>query len=219
MDSGGGFLIEQSTDGSAGNAVASDGKGKDAAANTPVVETLQIPVTHHKCVECGGDFVDSYLLKNFAYGACDACHKHDSTHCLITKTEAKAKYLLKDCDLEKRPPPLQFISRKNPHNMARGDMKLYLQLQVEQRAVDVWGSMEQLQRQFELREEKNTVAKMRKYNKRMKELRMEVRSSLYTRKVITAHVHEYGEETYHAEDDTYSHICKLCSFKEVFEKM
>lgn len=49
---------------------------------------------------------------------------------LITKTEAKKEYLLKDCDIDLRPPPLRYILGKNPHNSRWGEMKLYLQLQV-----------------------------------------------------------------------------------------
>lgn len=51
-------------------------------------------------------------------------------HKLITKTEAIKEYLLKDCDFDKRTPPLKFITKKNPHNIRWGDMKLYLQVQV-----------------------------------------------------------------------------------------
>jgi DNA-repair protein complementing XP-A cells len=51
-------------------------------------------------------------------------------HRLITKTDAKNVYLLKDCDLEKRDPPLKFIMKNNPHNVRWGSMKLYLELQV-----------------------------------------------------------------------------------------
>jgi len=39
-------------------------------------------------------------------------------------------YLLKDCDLEKRDPPLKCIVKRNPHNVRWGSMKLYLELQV-----------------------------------------------------------------------------------------
>lgn len=51
---------------------------------------------------------------------------------LITKTEAKKEYLLKDCDIDLRPPPLKYILGKNPHNSRWGEMKLYLQLQVNE---------------------------------------------------------------------------------------
>ena len=54
----------------------------------------------------------------------------DEKHKLITKTDAKNKYLLKDCDFDKREPPLAFIVKKNPHNPRWGDMKLFLELQV-----------------------------------------------------------------------------------------
>lgn len=61
---------------------------------------------------------------------CDGCRDSDEKHSLITRTEAKTEYLLKDCDLDKREPILKFICRKNPHNVRWGDMKLYLHLQV-----------------------------------------------------------------------------------------
>jgi hypothetical protein len=32
------------------------------------------------------------------------------------------------------------MSRRNPHNPGGGEMRLYLRLQVEERALKVWGS-------------------------------------------------------------------------------
>jgi DNA repair protein len=58
------------------------------------------------------------------------CRDNEEMHRLITKTEAKSMYLLQDCDLEKRDPPLKCIVKKNPHNVRWGSMKLYLELQV-----------------------------------------------------------------------------------------
>lgn len=55
---------------------------------------------------------------------------NEDKHCLITKTDARNEYLLKDVDFDKREPQLKFIVRKNPHNPRWGDMKLYLKLQV-----------------------------------------------------------------------------------------
>ena len=55
---------------------------------------------------------------------------NEEKHKLISRTEAKQRYLLKDCDMDKREPPLRFILKKNPHNPRWGDMKLYLKLQV-----------------------------------------------------------------------------------------
>ena len=69
----------------------------------------------------------------------------DGPHQLITKTDAKKEFLLKDSDFEKgqrdKPfVPLKFVLRKNPHNPRWGDMKLFLRSQVESRALEVWGT-------------------------------------------------------------------------------
>ena len=62
----------------------------------------------------------------FGFGSRETEEKYE----LITKTDAKNKYLLKDEDFDVREPPLKFILRKNPHNERWGDMKLFLKLQV-----------------------------------------------------------------------------------------
>uniref|UniRef100_A0A8C0EHF1 XPA C-terminal domain-containing protein n=1 Tax=Bubo bubo TaxID=30461 RepID=A0A8C0EHF1_BUBBB len=60
-----------------------------------------------------------------------SCYLHtEDKHKLITRTEAKEEFLLKDCDLDKREPVLRFIAKKNRHNSRWGDMKLYLKPQV-----------------------------------------------------------------------------------------
>jgi DNA-repair protein complementing XP-A cells len=91
----------------------------------------------------------------------------EGKHSLITKTEAKQEYLLKDCDLDKREPALKYIVRKNPHNANWGEMKLYLHLQIEQRALEVWGSEENLLKEKEMRDVKRDEAKIKKFNKKV----------------------------------------------------
>lgn len=129
IDSGGGFLIEQEI------IPESD---KNADAQEIVEEILPLPVTYEICLDCNDEFNESYLMKQFLYSVCDKCYDRDDKHSLITRTEAKNEYLLKDCDFDKREPPLKCIIRKNPHNVRWGEMKLYLHLQVEKRALEVW---------------------------------------------------------------------------------
>uniref|UniRef100_A0A1A9WHV3 XPA C-terminal domain-containing protein n=1 Tax=Glossina brevipalpis TaxID=37001 RepID=A0A1A9WHV3_9MUSC len=212
VDSGGGFLIEQS--------ITSTDSNPGIDPDLKVIENaISIPIQYEECLKCGDSFVDSFLKNNFQYNVCDKCYDKDGEHALITRTEAKAEYLLKDCDFDIREPPLIYISRRNPHNIQWGEMKLYLHLQVEKRAMEVWGSEEELMRQHENRLEKRQVTKIRKFNKQMKELRMEMRSSLYTKQTKGAHVHQFGNDTYNEEDDTYTHTCLICSFTETYEKM
>lgn len=127
VDSGGGFLLEAPLTASQ-HAL----KNKLAQETTTTHEDppVTFPITYKECLECGDKFFDSYLLDNFDYAVCDKCRDPDGKHSLITRTEAKTEFLLKDCDFDKREPPLKYISRKNPHNIRWGEMKLYLLLQV-----------------------------------------------------------------------------------------
>uniref|UniRef100_A0A8C2SVJ7 XPA, DNA damage recognition and repair factor n=1 Tax=Coturnix japonica TaxID=93934 RepID=A0A8C2SVJ7_COTJA len=129
----------------------------------------------------------------------------EDKHKLITRTEAKEEYLLKDCDLDKREPVLRFIVKKNPHNPRWGDMKLYLKLQVIKRALEVWGSEESLQEAKEQRRDSREKMKQKKFDKKVKELRRAVRSSLW-KKTTSIHEHEYGPEE-NIDEDTYKKTC------------
>jgi DNA-repair protein complementing XP-A cells len=102
-----------------------------AAKLAKVDESEEVPLNYQKCMECSEEFADSYLYKNFDYSCCDKCKDLDEKHELITKTDAVQEYLLKDCDFNRREPPLKFISRKNPHKSSWAEMKLYLRLQVK----------------------------------------------------------------------------------------
>ena len=172
------------------------------------------------CSDCGEEISDSYLFRTFDVIVCDKCRdtEKDGKHELITRTEAKTTFLLKDYDLDKREPELKFILRKNPHNPRWGDMKLYLRSQIEDRALEVWGSEEALEKEHEARDEKREKAKAKKFDKQIKALRMQVRGSLF-KKDFSVHEHEYGEETYDDEEDEYSKTCKTCGHTIKYEKM
>ncbi|KAL2781819.1 DNA repair protein complementing XP-A cells isoform 1 [Daubentonia madagascariensis] len=183
-----------------------------AATGGPVME-----FDYTICEECGKEFMDSYLMNHFDLATCDNCRDADDKHKLITKTEAKEEYLLKDCDLEKREPALKFIVKKNPHHSQWGDMKLYLKLQIVKRSLEVWGSQEALEEAKEVRRENREKMKQKKFDKKVKELRRAVRSSLWKRETI-AHQHEYGPEE-NLEDDMYRKTCTMCGHELTYEKM
>ncbi|XP_047000024.1 DNA repair protein complementing XP-A cells [Schistocerca americana] len=210
IDTGGGFLLEE-------KAAEENAKPVELKEN---VGPVQIPY-RPTCEECSNIFDDSFLYQSFEYPVCDGCRDRDDKHSLITRTDAKNEYLLKDCDLDMREPPLKFIMRKNPHNMRWGTMKLYLRLQIEKRALEVWGSEEKLEEELEKRDEKRSKAKIKKYNKQVKALRMAVRSSLYDRTKSATHTHEFGPEKPLPDqgEDTYTRKCTTCGYEEIFEKM
>ncbi|NWW59562.1 XPA protein, partial [Ifrita kowaldi] len=169
------------------------------------------------CGDCGKEFMDSYLMQHFDWATCDNCRDVEDKHKLITRTEAKEEYLLKDCDLDKREPVLRFIVKKNPHNSRWGEMKLYLKVQVIKRSLEVWGSEEALQEAKELRRDSREKMKQKKFDKKVKELRRAVRSSLW-KKETSIHEHEYGPEE-NIDEDTYKKTCTVCGHELTYEKM
>lgn len=90
---------------------------------------------------------------------------------------------------------------------------------MEERAIEVWGSLDKIDEQQEEREENRMKTKIKKYNKKMKDLRMSARSSLYV-KDFGPHEHVWGpEECIDEDEDQYKHVCTECGQEEVFEKM
>ncbi|KAJ8984514.1 hypothetical protein NQ317_010985 [Molorchus minor] len=216
-DTGGGFLLEEESD----------------FADIPdkVLEQLEPPIfdpDRPTCEKCNKVFATSWLFDKFTIKCCDTC-RDPEVHKLITKTEAKETYLLKDCDFDKREPPLKFIQQKNPHNAHWGDMKLYLETQCKYRCLQTYrlrkehlkcGAVKKkLKMSGYVEKKKKVIAKSKKYEKQMKELRKGMRSSLYDRTRSVTHTHEFGPETYNEKEDTYHRKCTTCSYEETFEKM
>lgn len=144
------------------------------------------------------------------------CREEEGAHSLITRTEAKAEYLLQDVDLDKRGGPLPCVRRRNPH-ASRGDMRLYLRAQVEARALLVWGSEEKLEAELEARAVRRAEGRARRGARALRALRMSVRSSLFAG-ARAPHRHSWGPETYDEATDTYERAC-ACGHKESYEKM
>jgi len=208
IDTGGGFFIEEDA--------SSAGEKIEMIEQPPPV----MPPDQPTCEDCDRDFAQSYLYNTFDHNICDECKnmEREGPHELITKTDAKKQFLITDAHLEREGRTLKFLLRKNPHNPRYGDMKLFLRLQIEKLALDIWGSEEELEKEIEKREAKQVVLKEKKYNKKMKELRKAVRSSLFT-KDFSTHTHSYGEESYDEDKDEYSKVCSECGQVLTYEKM
>ncbi|OUC47504.1 DNA repair protein [Trichinella nativa] len=173
-------------------------------------------ITETKCVECSKEFDESYLHSTFNYPVCDQCKELKGKHSLITRTKAKELYLLKDCDFDLRAPPLRFAVRKNPHSARYGDMKLYLTIQVEKRAIEVWGSVEELERQRQLRLRNREKWKEKRYDNKMRNLRKQVQSGVHVPKT---HEHNFGDEQFDKKNNSYFKNCVDCNFKIAYEKI
>ncbi|KAM6991313.1 DNA repair protein complementing XP-A cells isoform 3-T3 [Passerculus sandwichensis] len=127
VDTGGGFFLEEEEE-----SEQKEERGAVEKIVHPPAPVLEFD--YLICGDCGKEFMDSYLMQHFDWATCDNCRDVEDKHKLITRTEAKEEYLLKDCDLDKREPVLRFIVKKNPHNSRWGEMKLYLKLQETKKA-------------------------------------------------------------------------------------
>jgi len=211
VDTGAGFFIDEEDE-----------------QTQPITQTREKPAPiiepdRPSCLECSEQFAESYLLTHFEYDVCDKCRdtSKEGKHELITKTEAAKEFLLKDFDFDRREPALKFITRKNPHNERWGIMKLYLRVQVEERALEVWETPEALEAAHDEKDDRREKIKSKKFMKKLKALRMQVRGSLYTKKDFAAeHEHEFGpEEVVDEENDEYCKTCTTCGYVNKYEKM
>uniref|UniRef100_A0A8C4QJE7 XPA, DNA damage recognition and repair factor n=1 Tax=Eptatretus burgeri TaxID=7764 RepID=A0A8C4QJE7_EPTBU len=209
LDTGGGFLLEEGED-----------EGEGACKIRKVVEN-PAPVVQDEyvlCEECGKPFMDSFLSSNFDLTICDRCRDVEGQHGLMTRTEAKSEFLLKDCDLDLREPSLRYITRKNPQHSHWSEMKLYLRLQVEMRSLEVWGNEVKREEEKERRQGHRKHIQQKRFDKKIKELRLSVRSSM-TQRSSAVHKHEFGPEEYDAGSDEYRKTCSSCGHCLVYEKM
>ncbi|KAF1768386.1 hypothetical protein GCK72_000198 [Caenorhabditis remanei] len=171
------------------------------------------------CEKCDKLLMDSWLWERYNCAVCDACRDDKGEHKLLARTEVKTTYLLKDCDLDLRKPPLRYWAKKNPHNPRYGDMKLYLKCQIEKRVIEVHGSFEDLEMKKELREQTKEVRSEKRFDKKLKDLRQQIRGNAGMRVDFgRAHIHEFGKETC-VKEDTWKRTCTTCDYEEVFEKL
>lgn len=209
---GAGFFLEDDDDDSLATAAI------PALVEEPAPPDLERK-SNLSCGECKEEFTDSYLLKKFDVLICDNC-KSEEKHGLLTKSDVKQKYLLKDCDLDMRTPILKFLLKKNPHNDRWGQMKLYYKPHIVTRAIEVWGSLEKIEDEKDKRCDNKEKTKQKKFEKRIKELRRAVRTSTW-QKVDKKHEHDYDDENeeYDSEEDVYSKKCRTCGYVLNYEKM
>lgn len=234
-------IRKQQIDSHAGFFVEDDPESIDRRPVTyetvPIIRQSKVDqpdVTGMPCRDCQVTFLTSYLHTNFDEPICDSCREKFSTHdedvdqdrdedairySLITRTSAREKFLLTDYDLDKREPLVKCIEKKNPHNQRWGVMRLYLRCQVRRLSEEIHqGKTEEKVLE---REEKKAENKRRKYEKQVEQLRLDVRSSLQTKRAKTMHEHQYDESNikYDAETDVYTKTCIECGHNYEYEEM
>nr|SVE89040.1 EOG090X0KP6 [Daphnia sinensis] len=188
IDSGGGFLINEKE----------LEEEQQREVFDPIVITqdpapIILPDRPH-CDECEQPLHDSLLYRSFSHPVCDPCKDaHDEKYSLITRTDARQEYLLKDCDLDLREPILRYILRKNPLNPNWGDMKLYLRLQASLYHPKKRAKYEKIQFNLKKRKIIRKKKKIRCFKDKIKRKRSRERSVILTHPKKTLAPSGFGE--------------------------
>ncbi|RLV89989.1 DNA repair protein RAD14 [Spathaspora sp. JA1] len=149
-----------------------------------------------RCYECDSIDIDANLMTNFQVRACRKCVKaHPEKYSLLTKTECREDYLLTEPEL-KDVSLLPRIEKPNPHGYSR--MQLFIRFQVEEFAWKKWGGAQQLDEEWERREQQRIKRRDKKYQDSLREMRKKTRAEEYTRKLRNGqglgerHVHDWS---------------------------
>ena len=197
-DTKGGFLQDEKTNTQgADEQTLQDWKNKQRELQKirelpPPIDLQNIP----RCRECQSMEVDANLMTNFNVRACRKCIKAlPEKYSLLTKTECKEDYLLTEPELQDTT-LLPRIEKPNPHGYSR--MQLFVRFQVEEFAWKKWGGPEELDKEWERREENKVKRKEKKYHDQLREMRKRTRAEEYTRKLRDGkslgerHVHDWS---------------------------
>jgi DNA repair protein len=144
---------------------------------------LQFPLTDNApCEYCHKSIdYDPELYQIFHLLICRPCKekaalspRDENPFKLLTKTHVKSQYLLTDEDFM-YPTPLPFLERQNPHMATWHAMQLFCRFQVEKRAIDKFGSLDQIKEEKHRRDEAALKRTEKQFKSRLRELRVKTR--------------------------------------------
>lgn len=147
------------------------------------------------CIVCKSADLSNFdpdLLDTYTFPICVDC-KSDEYTSLITKSEAKSTYLLTDEELNDKQ-AMPWVTRKNPKQPRWSPMRLYLGWHVEQFAIRKFGSLDAVLRMHDLNEAQRAERKQKKFTKKLKALRQQVKPKIVKAATGSNHVHDFYQE-------------------------
>ncbi|KAN0060437.1 DNA repair protein rad14 [Thecaphora frezii] len=199
-NSKGGFLIDQDDEASSGKSLEELRKEKqrELQRNKPYLEPgISLDKeTRPTCEVCGSpEILEVPFRKVFGIQVCKRCEReHPERYSLLTKTEVKQDYLLTDAELRDEE-LLPHLLKANPHKATYSNMMLFCRKQVEAFAFSdaKWGSEENLDAEFERREEEKARKRGLKFQQRLADLRKRTRDNVWQKRKDEEHVHQWEE--------------------------
>ncbi|CCH62114.1 hypothetical protein TBLA_0G01700 [Henningerozyma blattae CBS 6284] len=163
-----------------------------------------------KCIECKINLeMDPIIDDIFKKRVCKSCVKQmPEKYSLLTKTECKTDYFLTDPELNDVE-LFHRLEKPNPHSGTFARMQLFLRLEIEEFAFKKWGGEEGLDEEWARREKMKSDKREKKFEKKIKEMRMKTRAQEFTRRIQEKkfgkqHVHNFSAP-FEIKDDEDGH--------------
>ncbi|CCE64416.1 hypothetical protein TPHA_0H02120 [Tetrapisispora phaffii CBS 4417] len=160
-----------------------------------------------KCIECKINIeMDPVLNDVFKLQVCKKCAKDiPEKYALLTKTECKEDYLLTDPELNDIG-LFHRLEKPNPHSGTFARMQLFVRCEIEKFAFEKWEGEEGLDNEWKRREEGKVSRREKKYQEKMKQMRLKTRAQEYTnrlkeKKYGKTHVHNFSNPIDGGEDE------------------
>mmetsp|Transcript_18066 Transcript_18066/g.18128 ORF Transcript_18066/g.18128 Transcript_18066/m.18128 type:complete len:260 (+) Transcript_18066:152-931(+) len=120
--------------------------------------TVETEITHPEetniknssgCSKCGIPNLENCLPEAFEERVCFGCKVASSDYDLITQSEVLSNYLITEGSLKQ----MKYLVKNNPKRAGWSQMKLYLRKHAKEKAVKRWGSLENLQKEINKRQQ------------------------------------------------------------------
>lgn len=165
-----------------------DKENKNKDVKKEEEKQLKLPIKENeKCFFCSCLRIDVEIQKTFYKNICYDCK---FTHLkLITKTSAIKDFLLNDDELKN----FKYLSKPNPRSGVWRDMQLYDIEQIKTRAIEKFGSLEEIEKEKIKRSTLLLDRKKQKIRDKVKDLR---KKTLIDDKMKTkSHRHNFIQQT------------------------
>lgn len=177
------------------------------------------PATRPVCERCGSsDIIYEPFQRVFNVRVCRACERaNPDAYSLLTKTEVKEDYLFTDAELSDAE-LLPHLLKRNPHKSTYSNMMLFLRSQVEAYAFSdaKWGSAENLDEEYQRRQDLKTKKRTQKFQQGLARLRRRtIRDNIWQSRRDAEHEHEWVA----APDGSAMQACASCGQKIAVEEL
>ncbi len=135
-----------------------------------------------KCSFCNSFGIIKEIKNTFGTVICNKCKKEKLK--FITKTTARKDYLLTEEELTQ----FKFLTRPNPHRIARNDMCLYLEEEIKNYSISKHESVENLEKVKKERVENRRSKRIKKLKTNINKIKKRGSVNLVVRK---KHVHKF----------------------------